>query len=179
MSFEGLSRAEQFSAFAETLLPEGWSANRIISASRDLGFGIGRSQALDIVRGLREDILARAEQTQTLGELPGLVGIAPPRWGELAQQTDQWLRYDGPNSILFQSTGEQPDEWLNYVILPEDQDYESARFIVQDDDYIDPERPGSGYRTTEPIPADISLIDAARRMGINPDDIARVIFDKA
>lgn len=179
MSFESLTRTEQFTAFAQSLVGEGWSANRIISASREMGFGIARSEALGIVRDAREAAITAQEQAQALGELPGLPGLAQPKWGELAQQTDEWLRYDGPNAVLFQSTGAKPDEWLDYVILPEDQDYEVARFVVEDEEYIDPERPGSGYRTTQPIPADVPLTQAARRLGINPNDIARIIFDKA
>lgn len=179
MTFEGLSRVEQFTAYAQTLIPEGWSANRIISSSREMGFGIGRSSALDIVRDLREEAASRAAEQGTLGELPGVAGIEQPRWGELVQQTDEWMRFDGPNSILFQNTGESPDQWLDYVILPEDQDFDVARFVVQDDEYVDPERPGSGYRTTQPIPADVPLTVAARQLGINPEDISRVIFDRA
>lgn len=168
---EGVPRVEFFSSFAEQALTGGLSANAIIRGARDLGFGIQRSTALDIIRGIRERTVEEAGRPAALAEQ-----VFP--WGTLVQDTPQWDRFDGPNTILFQSSGTQPDEWLDYVIMPEDEDVIGQRFVVQDEDYIDPDREGSGYRTTQSMPADISPRQAAQRLGIDPGSIVRVIFDR-
>lgn len=175
---EGISRAEAFASFARSALPSGVSANQIISGARELGIGLQRAHALDIVREIRAELTPAAPAAFIAPAEVYVPAEAGFRWGEAVQLTDEWERFDGPHAILFQNTGETPDEWLDYVIVPEDEDYIAMRLVVQDDDYIDPARPGSGYRTTQSMPATMSPADAARRMGLDPGRVARVIYDK-
>src|SRR6266567_8301327 len=98
---EGLSLTDTFRANARLLLDAGYSGNQILSSARELGFGIRRAEALNIIRDLRE---AQSGANAAAGAVSEITEQEPAReykWGKLTQETDQFLRFDGPHALLF------------------------------------------------------------------------------
>lgn len=178
MTQGGPSRADTFRSFASALLSEGNSANFIIATASDLGLGMRRSEALGIIRDLR----TASESAVPPAFQPTIEGVTPAgpefRWGDAIQETDQWARFDGPVSTMFQQLGPNADQWLEYVVLPEDTEANGFRLVIADDEYISDDGRNPGYRTTKTFDMSISPGEASRRLGIQQSDVVRIIFDK-
>lgn len=175
---QGSTPRDVFRQFAADILPQGTSANAIIQAASDAGFGISRGDALGIIRELRQ---SSAQPLPIPFEAPQIVpetGAPVFRWGEMVQETDQWAQLEGPNAIMFQQLGPNADEWLDYIVLPEEEDFIGYRLVIEDDEYVDQSGRASGYRTSQSFDASIPLADAISRLGLQESDVARVIFDK-
>ena len=174
----GSSPRDVFREFAREVLPQGVSGNLIIRGAIDAGIGIRRQDALGILRELRQ---ASETALPVVFEVPQLTpetGAPAFKWGELSQATDQWTAFDGPTATMFQQLGPNSNEWLDYIVTPEEDDFISFRFVVADDEYVSGDGRNPGFRTSQSFDASVSLADAASRLGINQDDIARVIYDK-
>lgn len=172
-------RVEAFKVSARALLEGGFSANQILQSARTLGFGIRRSEGLNIIRDLREQQFTATAASETATEITAELPAREYKWGILTQETDQYLRFDGPHALLFQVGSEAGPDWSDYVILPEDQEVSGFRFVVEEDEPSDPndQRNGPFYRTTGSVPPDEHPSRAMARMGIDPGRVVRVIYD--
>lgn len=180
MAFEAAETlATTFRLNARTWLSAGMSGNQILSAARELGFGMRRANALAIIREERE---ARQQASEAAGAITEITAFQPEReykWGTLTQDTDQYLRFDGPHALLFQVGGNAGPDWSQYVVLPEDTEAFGFRFVVEEDEPSDPNdtRNGPYYRTTGPVPASEHPSRAITRLGLDPNRVVRIIYD--
>lgn len=178
MAIEGGSPRDLFRSFVRDLLDSGASGNQIIRSAADAGVGIRRADALGIIREERALLAEPAELAFTAPTLEEITGAPTFRWGSESQSTDEWTRFDGPSAILFQQNGANAAEWTDYLIPPEDEDVIGFRLVVADDEYVRDDGSNPGYRTSQSFDATIPVADALARLGLNPGDVARVIYDR-
>src|SRR5258708_1817591 len=160
-------------------IPAGMSGNQMLQTARELGFGVRRSSGLDIIRSEREAGRQATEAGQAFTEIAPFLPEREYKWGNLVQETGEFLRFDGPHALLFQIGGEAGDNWLDYVILPEDSGAETGRFVTEEDEASDPNdtRNGPFYRTTDTFEIGEHPGAAARRLLRNPERVVRVIYN--
>lgn len=180
MAFESAETlATTFRLNARAFLSAGMSGNQILSAARELGFGIRRQDALQIIREEREARQLASEAGQAVTEITAFEPAREYKWGTLTQDTPQYQRFDGPHALLFQVGGDAGPDWSQYVVLPEDVEAVSFRFVVEEDEPSDPNdtRNGPYYRTTGPVPTTNHPSRAIRRLGLDPNRVVRIIYD--
>lgn len=178
MALEGSSRADLFRAFARDLLPQGVSGNLILQAARDAGIGINRANALGIIREERQASGVAFPPAFEPPSIEVITGGSVFRWGDAVQVTQQWSRFDGPSAILFQQNGPNADQWTDYLIPPEDEDVTAYRFIVADDEYVSEDGKQTGFRTSQSFDVSLPVSTALSRLGLSPDEVARIIYDR-
>lgn len=175
---EGGSPRDLFRDFVRSVGISGLSGNQIIRSAVDAGIGIRRADALGIIREERSLLAEPVELAFDVPTLEAITGAPTFRWGAETQATDEWTRFDGPSAILYQQNGANADEWTDFLIPPDDEDVIGFRLVIADDEYVREDGSNPGYRTSQSFDANISVAEALERLGLNPGDVARVIYDK-
>lgn len=175
---QGSSPRDLFREFARELLPQGVSGNLIIRGAVDAGIGIRRAEALGVIRELRAETQIAFPPAFEPPSIEVITGEPAFRWGELAQLTEQFSMFEGPGATLFQQNGPNQDEWMDYIALPEEEDYQSYRLVVADDNYIDANGRQPGFVTSQSFDVGVSFAEALGRLGITQAEVARIIYDR-